>query len=379
MEKRIVHCDLDTFYVSVERLRNAGLNGKPVLIGGDTARGVVASCSYEARKFGVHNAMSMRMARQLCPEAIIIRGDMDVYSGYSGMVSDIIAEEAPLVEKASIDEHYLDITGLDKFFGCWKWTQELRQRIIRETGLPISCGLSSNKTVSKIATSEAKPSGERQVSFGQEKLFLAPLSIRRIPMVGSKTYAQLRNMGISKILTLQQMEMQTMQRVLGENGVSIWKKANGMDDSPVLPFREQKSLSKEHTYQADTIDMKELHRRLAIMIDELAFDLRKEGRLCSCITLKIRYSNFDTHTKQIKLPYTASEKVLTEKALALFNLLYGRRMLIRLIGVRLSGLVTGSYQTDLFSDTITELNLSQAMDRIRLQFGSRSVLRGASF
>jgi len=353
--------------------------GKPVLIGGGSDRAVVASCSYEARKFGVHSAMPMRLARKLCPEAILIRGDMDQYGHYSGMVTDIISEEAPIVEKASIDEHYLDISGMDKFFGCWKWTQELRQRIIKETGLPISFGLSINKTVSKIATGEAKPSGERQVYMGQEKPFLAPLSIRRIPMVGGKTYAQLRNMGISKILTLQQMEAQTMRRVLGENGVGIWKKANGIDDSPVVPFREQKSVSKEHTYQADTIDMEDVRKKLALMTDELAFDLRKEGRLCSCLTLKIRYSNFDTHTKQIKLSYTASEKVLTEKVMALFDKLYSRRMLIRLVGIKLSGLVTGSYQTDLFSDTITNLNLSQAMDRIRLQFGNRSVLRGKLF
>lgn len=379
MERHIVHCDLDTFFVSVERLNNSSLIGKPVLVGGTSDRAVVASCSYEARKFGVHSAMPMRLARRLCPEAILVRGDMDQYGYYSGMVTDIISEQTPVVEKASIDEHYLDISGMDKFFGCWKWSQELRQRIIKETGLPISFGLSINKTVSKIATGEAKPMGERWVNRGQEKAFLAPLSVRKIPMIGAKTAAQLRSMGISKILTLQQMEAQTMRRVLGENGVHIWNKANGIDETPVLPFREQKSRSKEHTYQKDTIDMEDLKKKLALMTDELAFDLRKEGRLCSTLTLKIRYSNFDTHTKQIKLSYTASEKVLTEKVMALFEKLYSRRMLIRLIGIKLGGLVTGSYQTDLFSDTITELNLSKAMDRIRLQFGSSAVIRGSCF
>src|SRR5690554_3898336 len=236
MERQIVHCDLDTFFVSVERLINSNLIGKPVLIGGASDRGVVASCSYEARKYGIHSAMPMRLARQLCPEALLVKGDMDLYSKYSALVTEIISDCTPVVEKASIDEHYMDITGMDKFFGCWKWTQELRQKIVKETGLPISFGLSINKTVSKIATGEAKPFGEQQILIGQEKSFLAPLSIRKIPMVGGKTYAQLRNMGINKIMTLQQMEAQTMRRVLGENGVTIWKKANGIDKSLVVPF-----------------------------------------------------------------------------------------------------------------------------------------------
>ncbi|HWV73003.1 MAG TPA: DNA polymerase IV [Pseudosphingobacterium sp.] len=376
MERQIVHCDLDTFFVSVERLLNSDLVGKPVLIGGSSDRGVVASCSYEARKFGVHSAMPMRLARQLCPEAILVRGDHDLYSKYSNIVTEIIEERVPLVEKASIDEHYIDMSGMDKFFGTWRLTQELRQRIIKETGLPISFGLSVNKTVSKIATGEAKPCGERQVADGTEKPFLAPLSIRKIPGIGEKTYPLLRNMGISKIHTLQQMEVFTMQRVMGDNGVSIWKKANGLDDSPVVPFHEQKSMSKETTFQIDTIDMNILRKTMLSMVDELAFDLRRDEKLTSCITLKIRYSNFDTHTKQVKIPFTASERVISEKVLALFRTLYSRRMLIRLIGVKFSHLITGCYQADLFDDTLEDLNLSRAMDKIRVRFGAQSVMRG---
>jgi len=378
MEKHIVHCDLDVFFVSVERLQNPELIGKPVLIGGNSDRGVVASCSYEARKYGVRSAMSMRLARQLCPEAILVRGDMDQYSKYSAMVTEIISESAPIVEKASIDEHYLDISGMDKFFGCWKWTRELRQRIIRETGLPVSFGLSINKTVSKIATGTAKPSGERQIQQGTEKSFLAPLSIKRIPMVGAKTYALLRNMGISKIKTLQEIDVQTMHRVMGENGISIWKKANALDNAPVVPFSEQKSMSNEHTFEVDTIDMYLLRRILITMIDELAFNLRKEGKLTACVTLKIRYSNFDTHTKQMKITYTNSEKVLTERVLELFDRLYSRRMLIRLVGIKLSNLITGSYQVDLFNDGIKELNLGIAMDHIRTHFGMDKIMRAIS-
>lgn len=375
MERAIVHCDLDTFFVSVERLLNNDLIGKPVLIGGSSDRGVVASCSYEARKFGIHSAMPMRLARQLCPDAVLVRGDHDLYSKYSNIVTEIIEEKIPVVEKASIDEHYLDMTGMDRFFGTWQLTQELRQRIIKETGLPISFGLSVNKTVSKIATGEAKPCGERKVNNGTEKPFLAPLSIRKIPGIGEKTYPLLRNMGVSKISTLQQMDVFTMQRVMGENGVTIWNKANGIDKSPVVPFHEQKSMSKETTFEQDTIDMELLRRVMLSMVDNLAFDLRKDGKLTSCITVKIRYSNFDTHTMQTKVLYTASERVISEKVMQLFQKLYSRRMLIRLVGVKFSNLISGCYQADLFNDMQKDLDISQAMDRIRIRFGADSVMR----
>lgn len=376
MERHIVHCDLDTFFVSVERLMNSSLEGKPVLIGGSSDRGVVASCSYEARKFGIHSAMPMRMARQLCPEAVLVKGDHDKYAYYSKQVTDIIAEYAPVVEKASIDEHYLDLTGMDKYFGCWKWTQELRQRIIKETSLPISFGLSANKTVSKIATGFAKPCGEKQVDFGGEKGFLAPLSIKKIPMIGEKTFSKLRHMGIDKIVTLQKMQPSVMERVLGANGIIIWKKANGMDDSPVVPYSERKSVSKENTFEADTINMELLKKHITTMVEELSFDLRKEGKLTACVTIKIRYSNFETYTKQLRIPYTCSQNVLTEKALALFEQLYSKRMLIRLIGVKFSDLVGGSYQIDLFNDAVTDINLSAAMDKIRNKYGLDFVQRG---
>lgn len=376
MERHIVHCDLDTFFVSVERLMNSSLEGKPVLIGGSSDRGVVASCSYEARKFGIHSAMPMRMARQLCPEAVLVKGDHDKYAHYSKQVTDIISEYAPVVEKASIDEHYLDLTGMDKYFGCWKWTQELRQRIIKETSLPISFGLSANKTVSKIATGFAKPCGEKQVDFGGEKGFLAPLSIRKIPMIGEKTFSKLRHMGIDKIVTLQNMQPSVMERVLGANGIIIWKKANGMDDSPVVPYSERKSVSKENTFEADTINMELLKKHITTMVEELSFDLRKEGKLTACVTIKIRYSNFETYTKQLRIPYTCSQNVLTEKALALFDQLYSKRMLIRLIGVKFSDLVGGSYQIDLFNDAVTDINLSAAMDKIRDRYGLEFVQRG---
>ena len=276
MERTIVHMDLDSFFISVERLMDSSLIGKPVIVGGTSDRGVVASCSYEDRKFGVHSAMPSRMAKQLCPHAIFIRGDMDQYSKHSNLVTQIIESEAPLFEKASIDEHYLEITGMDKYVkNSMLWSHELREKIIKETGLPISFGLSENKTVSKIATSESKPNGEKQILHGLEKSFLAPLSIRKIPGIGEKTNSTLQKMGISKIETIQNMPMIAMQKVLQDNGATIWRKANGIDKSPIEPFTEQKSLSKETTFDKDTTNAELLQNMLVAMIDSLAFDLRK--------------------------------------------------------------------------------------------------------
>jgi DNA polymerase-4 len=255
MERQVMHMDLDSFFVSVERQINPKLIGKPVVVGGSSDRGVVASCSYEARTYGIHSAMPMRLARQLCPDAIVVKGDHDQYSYYSEMVTDIIKENVPVYEKASIDEFYVDMTGMDKFFGCYKLATEIRQKIIKETHLPISFALSCNKTVAKVGTGEIKPNGQQQIPFGTEKGFLAPLSIRKIPMVGEKTYQLLRGMGIEKVKTIQEMPVQMIQQVLGENGTSLWKKANGIDNTPVEQYNERKSLSTECTFEKDTIDV----------------------------------------------------------------------------------------------------------------------------
>ena len=373
--KNIIHLDLDTFFVSVERLINSTLNGKPVIIGGSTDRGVVASCSYEARHFGVHSAMPMKMARILCPDAYYVRGDMELYSKYSNMVTDIIAEEAPLYEKASVDEHYIDITGMDRFFGCMLWTHELRRKIIKETGLPISLGLSVNKTVAKIATGEAKPNGEKEVRSDFVKPFLYPLSIKKIPMIGDKTYHLLRSMGIATIGTLGMIPPEMMEKVLGKNGIVIWKKANGIDSTPVQPYSEQKSISTERTFDQDTTDVKMLNEKLVSMVEKITFDLRKHQKLTSCVTVKIRYSNFDTYTLQKRIPYTSFDHKLIEVARELFSRLYQRRMLIRLIGVRFSNLVQGTEQLNLFEDVSKEVKLYQVIDRLKKRYGEYSVRR----
>lgn len=377
-DRHIAHLDLDTFFVSVERLRDDRLRGKPVIIGGTSDRGVVASCSYEARRYGVRSAMPMRTARMLCPEAVLIRGDMDNYSRYSGMVTQIIAEEAPVYEKASIDEHYLDLTGMDRFFGTWKWVHNLRQRIIGETGLPISLGLSVNKTISKIATGEAKPNGELEVIRDRIPDFLSPLSIAKIPMIGEKTYRLLRSMGIATIDTLCRMQPEMLEKVLGKNGIIIWQKANGIDNSEVVPYSERKSISSETTFETDTTDVHMIRSLLTSMVEKLAFELRCKEKLTSCITVKIRYSDFDTHSLQQRIAYTSFDHTLIRLAHQLFGRLYQRRVLIRLVGVKFSHLVHGTQQLDMFEDIPEKVNLYLAMDRIRKRYGEDSVCRAAS-
>lgn len=377
-DRTIVHFDLDTFFVSVERLMNSKLNGLPIIIGGTSDRGVVSTCSYEARTYGVHSAMPMKMAMRLCKDAIIIRGDMDQYSKYSRLVTEVIADRAPLYEKASIDEHYLDISGMDRFFGSYQWTQELRQRIIKETGLPISFGLSINKTVAKIATGESKPNGQLQVPAEMVQPFMFPLSIRKIPMIGKKTYHLLRSMGVSNIETLSRIPPEMMEQVLGKFGAVIWKKANGIDFSPVEPYSERKSISSERTFQKDTIDVVRLRLLLISMVEKLAFQLRKQQKMTGCITVKIRYSNFDTHTQQKHISYTSFDHILMQIATELFEKLYQRRMLIRLIGVRFSDLVYGVQQLNLFEDTPEMISLYQAMDKVRIRFGSHVIKRASS-
>ncbi|MFY0627054.1 MAG: DNA polymerase IV [Reichenbachiella sp.] len=377
MTRSIVHMDLDTFFVSCERLIDSRLIGKPILIGGTSDRGVVASCSYEARAFGIHSAMPMKMARQLCPEAIIIKGNSMTYSKHSNDITNIIKESVPLFEKSSIDEFYVDLTGMDQFFGCLKMASELRQRIIHETGLPISFGLSINKTVSKIATGEAKPNNEIKVENGNEKPFLAPLSVKKIPMIGAKTYQTLRNLGIKKIKTLQEMPIDLIHSVFGKNGIAMWKKANGIDQNPIIPYHERKSISTERTFDKDTIDVKRLKSIITAMAENLAYQLRRGNKLTGCIAVKIRYSDFNTYTHQKRIPYSSTDHVLLPIIMELFEKLYQRRLLVRLIGIRMSHIVGGAHQINMFEDDHSMLNLYQAMDFIREKHGDRSVMRVA--
>ncbi len=373
--RAILHLDLDTFFVSCERLIDSRLIGRPILIGGTSDRGVVASCSYEARKFGVYSSMPMKIARQICPEAVVIRGNTNTYTDYSSMVTQIISESVPVYEKASIDEFYADLTGMDKFFGCFNFATELRKKIVKETGLPISFGLSQNKTVSKIATGIAKPNNQIRVDYGEEKQFLSPLSIKKIPMVGQKTYSTLSNLGLKRISDVQNVTIEFMSDLLGKPGRSIWKKANGIDTKLVKQYNERKSISTERTFEKDTVDVDKLKSILLAMAENLAFQLRRGGILTSCVMVKIRYSDFNTYTQQIKIPYTSSDKTIIELTQNLFDNLYNRRNKVRLIGIRLSHLVGGGHQIAIFQDESRMVQLYSVMDALRKKFGDRSIMR----
>ena len=369
--------DLDAFFVAVECLRDDRLKGIPLIIGGQNGKGVVTSCSYEARKFGIHSAMPMRLALQLCPHAKVISGDMEAYSHFSHMVTEVIHEEAPVYEKSSIDEFYVDATGMDRFFGTYKWAKNLRRRIKKETGLPISMGLSINKMVAKVSTGENKPDGEGHVAKGTEETFLAPLPVRKIPMIGPKTTQFLAEMGITHVHLLRQMPLSLLQKAFGINGRELWRRARGIDDSPVHSYSERKSLSTECTF-GESMDVSKLSSMLTAMVEKLCHKLREENWLTACVTVKIRYTNFDTETKQKHVPYTSSDRFLITEVSRLFEKLYTRRMQLRLVGVRFSGLVHGNYQINLFEDSMESINLYQAMDKIKTLHGPHSIVRAST-
>ena len=377
-KRAVVHLDLDTFFVSVERIRDRRLANRPLIIGGTGGRGVVSSCSYETRKFGVRSGMPMKMARRLCPDATIISGDHEQYSKYSHMVTEIVREDAPLFEKASIDEFYVDMTGMDRFFGAFTWASELGGRVTKETGLPISFGLAANKTVAKVATGEAKPKGQSHIERGGEQPFLDPLHVRKLPMVGEKTGAFLSNLGVRRIRGLREIPREVLTRILGKPGATLHQRARGIDNSPVVPYNERKSISTERTFREDTIDLVGLRATLVGMTEKLAFQLRESEKLTACITVKIRYADFNTVTRQARIPYTALDRLLSDKALELFDQLYDRRQRLRLVGVRFSHLIHGGYQINLFQDTQKHIRLYQAIDRMKHRFGAGAVMRASA-
>lgn len=378
MERNIIHLDLDAFFVAVERRNNRALANRPLIIGGSSRRGVVAACSYETRQFGVHSAMPMYLALQLCPDAKVISGDMEAYSRCSHEVTEIISEAAPAFEKSSIDEFYIDASGMDRYFGAFKWAKALQGKINHETRLPISMAMSASKLVSKVATGEFKPQASQNIATGTEQEFLSPLAVEKIPMIGKQTASFLYDMGVRTVATLREMPLHFLVSAFGKNGVSLWNKAHGIDESPVVPYSEQKSISTECTFEEDTIDVKRLNSILTAMVEKVAFQLRDQKKLTSCVTVKIRYSNFDTETKQIQIPYTSSDHVLLHTVTALFKKLYNRRMLIRLVGVRLSNLVHGSHQISLFDDTAEAINLYEAIDFIKHKHGVEKIFRATT-
>ena len=374
-QRIIAHFDLDAFFVSVECIREPCLKGKPLIVGGSRERGVVAACSYEARKYGIHSAMPMATAMRLCPHAIVLGGSRGDYSRYSRWVTEIIAAKAPLFEKASIDEFYLDLTGMDKYFNPYQWTIDLRQEIINQTGLPISFALASNKMIAKIATNEAKPNGYMQVAFGKEEEFLAPLAVNKIPGVGGQTYKLLMEMGIQTIGDVGKRSSQELELRLGNYGVELLEKSKGIHHGEVVAYHETKSVSSENTFETNTSDLEFLMSELVRMTEKVAHELRQDNKMAGCIAIKIRYPDFETTSRQTSIPYSFYDDELIPIAKDLFHKLYRPGQLIRLLGVRLSELTDEALQTNLFDDVEKKTDLYKAIDDVKNKFGKSAITR----
>ena len=375
--RHIAHFDLDSFFVSVEILNDPTLKGKPVLVGG-YERGVVAACSYEARKFGIHSAMPMKKALQLCPHAIVTNNSRGEYSKFSRWVTEIIASKVPLFEKASIDEFYIDLSGMEKFFGASKYAEELREQIKKETGLPISCGLSSAKFISKMATNEAKPNGFLEVPHGKEKEFLWPLGIEKINGVGKQTEIQLKNLGLYTIEDIANTPIEVLEKKLGKWGESLWRKSQGIGSAVIETDWEQKSMSHENTFDKDTTNVEFLHSELVRLTDKTTYALREDEKLTGCVTVKIRYSDFETTSRQETIDYTSLDDMLMAKAKDLFDKSYQKGRPVRLLGVRFSQLIPFTMQMSLFENSAEKLNLYKAVDDIKDRFGSKSVRKAVT-
>ncbi|HEX7844488.1 MAG TPA: DNA polymerase IV [Chitinophagaceae bacterium] len=376
-KKHIAHFDLDSFFVSVEIRNNPSLKGKPVLVGG-YERGVVAACSYEARKYGIHSAMPMKKAMQLCPHAIVTNASRSDYSKYSRWVTEILISKVPLLEKASIDEFYIDLTGMDKFFGVSKYARELRKHVIDETGLPISGGLSSARFISKMATNEAKPNGFLEIPHGKEKEFLWPLGIEKINGVGKQTEQVLKGFGIYKIEDIAKTPIELMERYAGKWGESLWHKAHGVGSTEIVTDWEQKSMSHENTFDKDYTDIDFLHKELVRLTEKTAYSLREDEKLTGCVTVKIRYSDFETTSRQETVDYTALDDVLIAKVKDLFNKSYQKGRPVRLLGVRFSQMIPFTMQMSLFDNNVEKLNLYKAVDEIKDRFGSKLVTKAVN-
>jgi DNA polymerase IV len=374
-QRYIAHFDLDAFFVSVECLNDPSLKGKPLLVGGHSERGVVAACSYEARKYGIHSAMPMKTALRLCPNATVVGGTRGEYSRYSRIVTEIISSRAPLMEKASIDEFYIGLTGMDRYFDPFKWTIDLRQEIIDKTKLPISFALASNKMIAKIATDEAKPNGYLHIPAGKEREFLAPLKVNKIPGVGGQTHKLLQSLGIETIEDLSRQSVQFLEKYFGKYGSELYHKSRGIHNGEVVPYQEAKSISTENTFDEDISDLNYLATQLVQMTEKIAYELRQENKMAGCLTVKLRYHDFSTTTKQSSIPYTNYDDELISKAQEIFHALYKKGTPVRLLGVRLSELTNEAVQTNLFNDHTRKTALYQAIDDLKDRFGKSSVTK----
>jgi DNA polymerase-4 len=373
----VAHFDLDSFFVSVEILKNPSLKGKPVIVGGQNERGIVTTCTYEAREYGVHSAMTMKTAMRLCPEAIVVPGTYSEYSRYSKWVTNIIASKAPLFEKASVDEFYIDLHGMDTFFHPLKWTIQLRELIMNETGLPISFGIAKNKMVAKMATNEAKPNGYLQIPLGKEKEFLAPLEVNKIPGIGEQTNKILQFHNIRFIRDIHNTTPQILEKILGKWGYELWNRAQGIHESMITEYREPKSISKENTFHESISDVEFLMSEIVRMTERICFELRKEEKVAGCVTIKLRYPDFETTSRQASIPYTSADDEIIPVAKALFHKLYKKGSPVRLLGVKLTDFNNNALQANLFHDSERKNILYKTLDEVKNRFGKSSVVRAS--
>lgn len=371
--RTIFHLDLDAFFVSVERILDPKLNGKPVIVGGDPkyGRGVVAACSYEARAYGLHSAMPIRTAYRLCPHGIYLHGHFEEYERYSQAVKNILEQYAPLVEQASIDEFYLDMTGTQKMYGSmFAFASKLQEEIWNKLSLPCSIGIGSNKTIAKIGSDCMKPTGITFIIPGMEKEFLAPMPVETIPGVGKVMKEQLNSRGIYRIGDITKLPSDYFSIAFGKYGVDLWRKANGEGAEYLTIQRERKSISRETTFGKDVTSDEELKRTLFYLTGKVCQSLRKRGWEASTVEIKLRYIDFQTLIRSKTIKPTDDDKIVFETAWELLKKAKTRRVAVRLIGIGLTNFSPASEQEFLFDDIeIKRRKMLKAITKVRDKFG----------
>ncbi|MFC2043946.1 DNA polymerase IV [Chloroflexota bacterium] len=379
--RTIIHIDLDSFFVSVEQVLNPELKGKPVVVGGKPdRRGVVATASYEARAFGLHSGMPLVTAARLCPEAIFIEGNFDRYREFSQKFMAILNDFSPFIEPAGIDEAYLDVTGFESIHGSiWQMALAIKRRIRSELGLSVSIGVASCKMVAKVASDFSKPDGLIEVAIGEERDFLAPLLVDKLPGVGKQVVKVMNGLGVHTIGGLSRTPSHTLISRFGAVGEMMRRFADGIDDSKVMPPGEAKSISRETTFGEDTHDRVFLEATLWVQSERVGADLREKDKQAKCVTLKLRYTDFSTITRS----YTLRESIDTDRAIFETGIGLLERVLamdiqaVRLIGIGVSNLVEASRQATLFIPSARKLGeLNKAIDRIRNMYGFDAIQTG---
>lgn len=381
---QVLHVDMDAFFVSVELLTRPELKGKPVIVGGQRdQRGVVTSASYEARRFGVHSAMPLRTAAKLCPQGIFVDGHHNLYGQWSDRVASILGKYSPIVEMASIDEAYVDLTGTERVNGPGlRASDKLLQEITATTGLPCSGGLGATRLIAKVASDQAKPRGLVWVPAGCEAAFLAPLTARRIPGIGKVTDAALKNLGIETVAQLQALSLERLEATFGKWGTALYRKARGIDSYEFFVDAEPKSISHNQTFGHDTRDRAQLESTLSYLCQKATKRLRDAGLHTRTVTLTLRYTDFKTITRATTLPEPSDlDAALLAVIRAVFNRSWDGKATLRLVGVAFSGFSAGpGKQLDLIDPGRKEKleRLSETTDRLRDKFGFSKVQFGGS-